>query len=217
MERVSLRGFWNRAHLGPLVEIVSERSERLMRNRCGGVGKGKRKCFSAIAVAVALTLGGGIVTPPTDAQSAASQTATTQAPPTQSSATPLPPPQWQIDAGGKMEFDVVSVKQDTAAMSPQTVNSNIPLGPLDMFSPTCGLLSSTNWPLFQYMIFAYKLTGNQVQSVLSQLPKWAISDRYDIQARASGNPTKDQYRLMMQALLADRFKLAIHYETKDVS
>ena len=29
-----------------------------------------------------------------------------------------------------------------------------------------------------------------------------------------GNPTKDQMRLMMQSLLADRFKLAIHTETK---
>jgi uncharacterized protein (TIGR03435 family) len=200
-----------------------------MGNHCGGVWNGKRKCFSAMAVAVvlALMLTAGIVAAPLGAQSAASQTPAAQAPasqapvtqssPTQGPGTPAAPPQWQTDAGGKMEFDVVSVKQDTAPMNQQTVNSNIPLGPQDMFSPTGGLLSSTNWPLFQYMIFAYKLTPNQVQSVLSQLPKWATSDRYDIQARAPGNPTKDQYRLMMQALLADRFKLAIHYETKDVS
>ncbi len=115
-----------------------------------------------------------------------------------------------------MTFDVVSVKQDTAPVSPQTVSSNITLGPQDMFSPTGGLLSSTNWPLFQYMIFAYKLTATQMQSVASQLPKWATTDRYDVQARASGNPTKDQYRLMMQALLADRFKLVVHYETNQV-
>jgi uncharacterized protein (TIGR03435 family) len=115
-----------------------------------------------------------------------------------------------------MEFDVASVKLDTAAPSPQTVNSNVPLGPQDMYSPTGGLLSATNFPLFQYMIFAYKLTPNQTQSVMSQLPKWANTDRYDIQARASGNPTKDQFRLMMQALLADRFKLAIHYETRQL-
>jgi uncharacterized protein (TIGR03435 family) len=125
-------------------------------------------------------------------------------------------PDWQIAAGGKMEFDVASVKQNSAPMTQETVHSNIPLGPQDMFAPTGGLLSSTNWPLFQYMIFAYKLTPNQVQSVQIQLPKWATSDRYDIQARAAGNPTKDQYRLMMQALLTDRFKLAIHYETKEV-
>jgi uncharacterized protein (TIGR03435 family) len=66
------------------------------------------------------------------------------------------------------------------------------------------------------MYFAYKLTPTQEQAVTSQLPKWANADRYDIQGRISGNPTKDQYRLMMQALLADRFKLAIHYETRQL-
>jgi uncharacterized protein (TIGR03435 family) len=125
-------------------------------------------------------------------------------------------PDWQLAAGGKMEFDVASVKQDTATPSRETVNTNIPLGPMDMYSPTGGLLSATNYPLLQYIVFAYKLTVNQIQSVLAQLPKWAASNRYDIQARAAGNPTKDQFRLMMQALLADRFKLAIHYETKQL-
>jgi uncharacterized protein (TIGR03435 family) len=139
-----------------------------------------------------------------------------QAPAAQSPTAQAGPPQWQIDAGGKMEFDVVSVKQDTVAPSRTTINSNIPLGPQDAFTPTGGLLSSTNWPLFQYMVFAYKLTFAQVESVQAQLPKWATTTRYDIQARASGNPTKDQFRLMMQALLADRFKLAIHYETKQL-
>ena len=116
-----------------------------------------------------------------------------------------------------MEFDVASVKRDTAAPSQQTVSTNIPLGPMDMYSPTGGLLSAKNFPVLQYMIFAYKVTPGQYQAVLSQLPKWAASDRYDIEARAQGNPTKDQFRLMMQALLADRFKLAIHYETKEAS
>jgi uncharacterized protein (TIGR03435 family) len=128
----------------------------------------------------------------------------------------LPPPQWQVDAGGKMEFDVVSVKPDTAEPSRTTVNTNIPLGPMDAFSPTGGLLSSTNFPLLQYILFAYKLDSTQVQSVQSQLPKWANTNRYDIQGKVAGNPTKDQFRLMMQALLADRFKLAIHYETKQL-
>jgi uncharacterized protein (TIGR03435 family) len=140
------------------------------------------------------------------AQSAKGQTAAAQ-PPT---------PQWQIDAGGKMEFDVASVKRDTAALSPSTRTSNIPLGPQDAFTPTGGLLSITNRTLEEYVVFAYKLGPAQDESFVAQEPKWAIDDRYDIQARASGNPTKDQFRLMIQALLADRFKLAIHYETKQV-
>jgi hypothetical protein len=75
-----------------------------------------------------------------------------------------PIPQWQIDAGGKKAFDVASVKPDTATPSPSTVNSNVALGPGDYYSPTGGLFSATNFPLFTYITFAYKATGNQVQS-----------------------------------------------------
>jgi uncharacterized protein (TIGR03435 family) len=127
-----------------------------------------------------------------------------------------PTPQWQIDAGGKMEFDVSSVKQNTAPQTAQTVHANVPLTSQDDFAPTGGLLSAANWQLFAYMRFAYKLTPAQDRAVIAQLPKWANDNRYDIQARASGNPTKDQFRLMVQGLLADRFKLAVHYERQQL-
>jgi uncharacterized protein (TIGR03435 family) len=151
------------------------------------------------------------------AQSAAGQSP--QAPPagSQPAGTKASVPQWQIDAGGKATFDVASIKPDTAAQSQQTVHSNIPLGPMDMYAPTGGRLDAANYPLIVYMVFAYKLTSFQIQDLAKQLPKWANTDRYDIQAKAeSQNPSKDQMRLMMQALLAERFKLAVHYETKQM-
>ena len=52
--------------------------------------------------------------------------------------------------------------------------------------------------------------------MISHLPKWVSTDAFEIQARAPGNPTKDQMRLMMQALLAERFQLTIHFETHEV-
>jgi uncharacterized protein (TIGR03435 family) len=49
------------------------------------------------------------------------------------------------------------------------------------------------------------------------LAKWVNTDRYTIEARAAkGNPTKDQMRLMVQALLADRFQLTAHFEIREV-
>jgi uncharacterized protein (TIGR03435 family) len=42
------------------------------------------------------------------------------------------------------------------------------------------------------------------------------TDRFDIDGKAQGNPTKDQMRLMVQSLLADRFRLAVHYETRQL-
>jgi uncharacterized protein (TIGR03435 family) len=134
-------------------------------------------------------------------------------------------PQWQIDAGGKMSFDVASVKRNKSGPQPSPIfrsasgdfpHSNVFLGPGEAYVPTGGLFAGTNLSLGDYMSFAFKITGNQGVLLRPQLPKWAITDLFDIQARVEGNPTKDQMRLMMQSLLADRFKLAIHFETRQL-
>ena len=52
--------------------------------------------------------------------------------------------------------------------------------------------------------------------MLAHLPKWVDTDFFEIEAKAAGNPTKDQMRLMMQSLLAERFHLAVHYETQEM-
>jgi uncharacterized protein (TIGR03435 family) len=114
-------------------------------------------------------------------------------------------PQWEIDAGGKMAFDVASVKQNK---SNDQASSSFPLGPGDAYSLNGGFFSATNQPLIAYLRFAYKLG----QGDLLTLPAWVYNDRFDIAARAEGNPTKDQMRLMMQSLLGDRFKASVHTE-----
>ncbi len=83
----------------------------------------------------------------------------------------------------------------------------------ERFSPTGGLYSVQS-DLKMFIVFAYKLHSYGYFSLPKQLPKWGNEVLYDIEARASGNPTKDQYRLMMQALLADRFKLKVHWELR---
>lgn len=123
---------------------------------------------------------------------------------------------WEKAAGGKMAFEVASVKRDMADASPNTVHSDIGLDSGGFFTPTGGLFSASNFSLAGYLNFAYKLTRGQVRDLSSELPKWASADRWDVDARANGNPTKDQYRLMMQGLLADRFKLAVHFETRQL-
>jgi uncharacterized protein (TIGR03435 family) len=50
---------------------------------------------------------------------------------------------------------------------------------------------------------------------LEGAPAWAMSDRYDIDARATFVPMVEQERLMLRALLADRFKFVAHYETQE--
>lgn len=47
-------------------------------------------------------------------------------------------------------------------------------------------------------------------------PAWINSAHYDIDAKAVGNPDNGQMRQMMQTLLADRFSLKLHHETKEL-
>jgi uncharacterized protein (TIGR03435 family) len=48
-------------------------------------------------------------------------------------------------------------------------------------------------------------------------PGWIESERYDITAKAEGNPGRAQLQLMVRSLLADRFKLVVHKQTRDSS
>jgi bla regulator protein blaR1 len=116
---------------------------------------------------------------------------------------------WQTKAGGKMAFDAASVKPIEIPKPP-----NFGLGN-DNAKPRGGRLSAT-FPLNTFIQFAYKLEHFQIAGALANAPKWLSTGFYDIEAEAQGNPTKDQMRLMMQSLLADRFKLAVHFETKEV-
>ena len=48
-------------------------------------------------------------------------------------------------------------------------------------------------------------------------PGWADSDQFDIAAKAeSADATRDEIRSMLQTLLAERFKLVVHHETKEI-
>jgi uncharacterized protein (TIGR03435 family) len=108
-----------------------------------------------------------------------------------------------------MAFEVASVKPSDAL--------KIPNFPLDAGNAkTSGGRFSAAFPLLAYIEFAYKLEPWLLSAALEHLPRWVTTDVYEIEARAEGNPTKDQMRLMMQSLLADRFKLAVHFETREV-
>jgi uncharacterized protein (TIGR03435 family) len=59
---------------------------------------------------------------------------------------------------------------------------------------------------------AYNVRAHQI----SGGPNWLDSERYDVLTRAEGNPDTAHVRLMLQAAFADRFKLVIHRETKNL-
>ena len=47
-------------------------------------------------------------------------------------------------------------------------------------------------------------------------PEWIRSDQYEIDAKAAGNPAHAQLLLVLQSLLADRFQLQFHRESREM-
>jgi uncharacterized protein (TIGR03435 family) len=114
----------------------------------------------------------------------------------------------------KPEFEVASVK-------PIDPNTREPTG---MFTYPGGRLTITRYTLRNLIHDAYGVSDFQVAGG----PKWLDEDRYDIVGKPPASsesskfspptiktpPTKEML-LMLQALLADRFQLKLHRETKD--
>jgi uncharacterized protein (TIGR03435 family) len=71
---------------------------------------------------------------------------------------------------------------------------------------------AVNAPLRLLIRDAYALQGFQLVGG----PSWLDSERFDILAKAEGNPTPDQERLMLRTLLAERFALSVHAETREL-
>lgn len=57
----------------------------------------------------------------------------------------------------------------------------------------------------------------QVKDLQLEGPDWLAADRFDVTATMPPETTKEQFRQMLQTLLADRFHLACHRVTREVS
>jgi uncharacterized protein (TIGR03435 family) len=82
-----------------------------------------------------------------------------------------------------------------------------------------GRLTATNMPLRALITFAYQLQPFQLVGD----PGWIRTERFDIVAKMEGDPAPvppgqgpDPLMLAMRTLLADRFKLATHRETRQM-
>jgi uncharacterized protein (TIGR03435 family) len=74
-----------------------------------------------------------------------------------------------------------------------------------------GRLSFTNVPLGQIILEAFSIKHYQ----LSGGPRWLDTDAFNIDAKAEGDPTREQMMAMLRTLLADRFQLKVHRQTHE--
>ncbi len=99
-------------------------------------------------------------------------------------------------------FDVASVKPSAHIVGPD-YNNQI------TYSPTG--VTGRNVTLRRLIAEAYQLQLNQVLG-----PGWLDKNEYDIDARSAGVNTKAEHALMLRSLVAERFKLKGHSETRDM-
>ncbi|MGA3236868.1 MAG: M56 and DUF3738 domain-containing protein [Bryobacteraceae bacterium] len=72
--------------------------------------------------------------------------------------------------------------------------------------------TATKATLKWLIMMAYDITDRQI----SGGPNWLDADTYDVYAKAERPSSREQIYLMLQTLLADRFKLSLHRETREL-
>lgn len=73
-----------------------------------------------------------------------------------------------------------------------------------------GHATFTNMSLMNLITKAYDVKEYQVTG-----PSWLGAERYDLETTEPADTTKEQFGLMLQKLLADRFHLTLHHESKE--
>src|SRR5262245_57126748 len=109
-------------------------------------------------------------------------------------------------AAAPQTFEVASIK-------PSNPNPTGPLGATPMIVPALGRLTAQNVTLRMLVMTAYDKQPFQIVGG----PSWQNQNKFDITAKAEdGSAGLDQMRIMLRGLLAERFKLKAHAETREV-
>lgn len=106
---------------------------------------------------------------------------------------------WQSTPQTMPAFEVATIKPQTDPRPPRAVAS-----PDRFLNPNATLRG-----LIEY---AYELTDAQIIGG----PEWMGSRRFAIDAKATGTPSRAEMRLLVRSLLARRFNLKTHSETREL-
>lgn len=105
-------------------------------------------------------------------------------------------------AGPKLEFEVASIRPWQPS-GQDRVDAGLRMDGAQAYFTA---LSIKNYIAMAYHVEADRITG----------PDWIASERFDINAKLPDGATTAQVPEMMQSLLAARFGLKVHHETKDM-
>jgi uncharacterized protein (TIGR03435 family) len=116
---------------------------------------------------------------------------------------PLEPPQSNppTPAASRPQFEVASVKRNNSGRQ------------VARFNGGAGRWTATNALVSVLIKIAYRVQDFQIIGA----PAWISSERYDIEAKGEGNLGNNEINApMLQALIEERFKAAVHGETRDM-
>ena len=98
---------------------------------------------------------------------------------------------------------------DAAAVKPAAPD---PKGPSTRGGPGTadpGQATFSDVTLSSLLMTAYDVKSYQIQG-----PNWVGTEKYDIVAKVPAGTSKEQFHLMLQNLLTERFRIVLHHESK---
>ena len=109
-------------------------------------------------------------------------------------------------ASNGIAFEVATVKPASMPTAADAAAGKIHVGMnVDAQRVDIGFFSLRDLIMVAYRMKPYQVVG----------PDWMLSQRFDVQAKLPDGGSREQVPEMLQALLADRFKLAVHRDTKE--
>src|SRR5215472_4787626 len=118
-------------------------------------------------------------------------------------------------------FDAASVKPDKAGGGLMGGSchgtDSVYSGALGIAPPPLGRCVMRNVSLKILIQTAYDLRGPDAGQRISGGPGWLDSNKYDVDAKAAEPVSEAELKRMLQSLLAERFQLALHRETREMA
>ncbi len=118
---------------------------------------------------------------------------------------------WELPRSPEILAKDVPLEFEVSTIKPAPV-TNVPSG---TYSTGGGRFQAQGASLIYLLTFGYNMHPKQFVG----LPAWAMSERYDVNAKypEGGKPNDDQLRSMIQNLVKDRFGVTSHIEKRELA
>jgi uncharacterized protein (TIGR03435 family) len=100
---------------------------------------------------------------------------------------------------------------EVASIKPSPPSTDLRIVAIQRFQPG-GRFTATNVQLRSLIMNAYSVTAARLLGG----PAWIASQRFDVVAKAEADASSAQMQLMLQALLKERFNLAVHTDLREL-